>query len=132
MKVKLSGNGLVLNFNDVNKNSLSRKLSEILLNKKYLGRAQVISQQFRDNPVHPMEEAMFWIEYVIRYKGAKHLKSSAVDMDLYQYLLWDVVAFLALCLVMLLFTCFLVGKLVFITLQDNARKHFEQQEKKET
>jgi glucuronosyltransferase len=123
MKVRLSGAGLVLNFKDVTKIALSRKLNEMLLNNKYANRAKQIAAQFRDNPVQPMDEAMFWIEYVIRNKGAKHLKSPAVDMPIYQYLLLDVFFFLGICLLLVLFTCFLFGKLVMITLREGAQRY---------
>lgn len=39
----------------------------------------------------PMENAMYWIEYVIRTKGAKHLKSAAINLNWFQYLCFDVV-----------------------------------------
>lgn len=40
-----------------------------------------------------LEKAVWWTEYVIRHKGARHLRSPAVDMSLYQYLLLDVIGF---------------------------------------
>lgn len=131
MKVRLSGAGLVLSFKDVTKNSLNRKLNEMLLNKKYIDRAKQIAARFRDNPVHPMDEAMFWIEYVLRNNGAKHLKSPAIDMPLYQYLLLDVFFFLGICLILVLFTCYLFGKLVAITLREGAHRYAVEKPKEE-
>jgi glucuronosyltransferase len=37
-----------------------------------------------------MDTAIFWTEYVIRHKGAPHLRSAAVDLPWYQYLLLDI------------------------------------------
>jgi glucuronosyltransferase len=51
-----------------------------------------------------MEQAMYWMEYVIRHKGAPHLRSAILDLVWYQYLLLDVIAVLALA----------VGSLVLI------------------
>ena len=42
-----------------------------------------------------LDTAVYWTEYVIRHKGAHHLKTAAVHMPWYQYLLLDVIAFLA-------------------------------------
>lgn len=55
-----------------------------------------LSQLFKDRPQHPMETAVYWLEYVIKYKGAKHLRSAALELSWYQYLLLDVIGFLIL------------------------------------
>lgn len=39
-----------------------------------------------------MNEAVWWIEYVVRNRGAPHLRPLGADLPLYQYLLLDVVA----------------------------------------
>jgi glucuronosyltransferase len=58
-----------------------------------------MSQLFRDRPQTPLETAIFWIEHVIRHGGAPHLRSAAVDLSWYQYLLLDVLAVLILVFV---------------------------------
>jgi glucuronosyltransferase len=42
----------------------------------------------------PLNTAIFWTEYVIRHGGATHMRSAALDLAWYQYLLLDVIAFL--------------------------------------
>jgi hypothetical protein len=37
-----------------------------------------------------MDRVIYWIEYVIRYKGASHLRTSSRKFSLYQRLLLDV------------------------------------------
>lgn len=37
---------------------------------------------------------MYWIEYVIRHKGAPHLRSAAQDLTWYQLYLLDVLGFI--------------------------------------
>jgi glucuronosyltransferase len=41
----------------------------------------------------PLNTAIFWTEYVIRHGGAPHMRSAALDLAWYQYLLIDVIAF---------------------------------------
>ena len=53
-----------------------------------------VSEIYKDRPMSAMDTSIYWIEYVIRHKGARHLRSTAVDLPLYQYLLLDVIAFL--------------------------------------
>lgn len=37
----------------------------------------------------PLETAVYWIEYVIRYRGAPHLSSAAIKLAWYQYYFVD-------------------------------------------
>lgn len=69
---------------------MTEKLNQLLNNKKYYENAQEVAQVFRDNPIHPMDEAIFYIEYVMRHKGAKYLKSAGRELYWYQHLLLDV------------------------------------------
>lgn len=85
-----NGNGLMIPFSKITTETFSEILTEMLTNKTYNNRAKEIASLFNDNLVHPMEEAIFWIEYVMRSKGAKHLKSHAVNMSWFSYLLLDV------------------------------------------
>lgn len=80
----------MLAFSDLTAESFSVALNEILGNKAYYNRAKEIARLFNDNLVHPMDEAIFWIEYVMRSKGAKHLKSHAAYMNWLSYLLLDI------------------------------------------
>lgn len=68
------------------------KIDKMIANKKYFEKAKEVSRLLNDNPMNPMDEAMYWIEYVVRNKGAKHLKSSAVNLPWYKFLLLDVFA----------------------------------------
>lgn len=90
MNSERNGNGLMLPFTKLTTETLSSALNEILTNKAYLDRAKELAQLFNDNLVHPMNESIFWIEYVMRSKGAKHLKSHAVNMPWYSVLLLDI------------------------------------------
>lgn len=90
LKSVSSGNALMLAFPDLTAESFSANLNEILGNKAYYNRAKEIARLFNDNLVHPMDEAIFWIEYVMRSKGAMHLKSHAAYMNWFSYLLLDI------------------------------------------
>lgn len=91
IKVEKVGYGRFMRFKDITIDSMSAVLTEMLTEKKYLERAREISTIFNENIVPPMDQAMWWIENVARPKGAKHLKSSAVNMNKCSYLLLDVI-----------------------------------------
>ncbi|KAG4070679.1 hypothetical protein HA402_013599 [Bradysia odoriphaga] len=84
------GFGLILHIRDVSRQKLTEKIETLVYDKQYRERVKEISKIFNDNLVHPMDEAMYWIEYVIRHKGAAHLKSAAVEMPFYAYYSIDV------------------------------------------
>jgi len=49
-----------------------------------------LSAVIRNQPQSALDRAVYWTEYVIRHKGAPHLRSVAADLPWYQYLLLDV------------------------------------------
>ena len=63
---------------------------------------------FKDRPQHPVDTATYWIEYVIRHKGAPHLKSAAENLNVFQYFLLDVIGFIVLVLFTVLTLMFLM------------------------
>lgn len=63
----------------------------MLTNSTYKSIAQKMSQIFRDRPMKPLQSAVYWIEYVIRYDGAKHMQSPAVHMNVFQKSSLDVI-----------------------------------------
>lgn len=60
-----------------------------------------------------LERAIWWTEYVIRHKGANHLKSPWASIPWYQYLLLDVIAFVVTCFVVAVILVYEVLTFVF-------------------
>ncbi|KAJ4434829.1 hypothetical protein ANN_23400, partial [Periplaneta americana] len=79
-------------YDDISRESVSKALKEVLHNPSYWENAKLLSRQFRDRPQSALETAVYWTEYVIRHRGAPHMRSAALDLPLYQYLLLDVIA----------------------------------------
>ncbi|KAJ9595581.1 hypothetical protein L9F63_013249, partial [Diploptera punctata] len=74
--------------------------------KNYADKAKQMSILSRDEPKTSLERIIWWTEYVIRHKGAKHLRSAALDLNWCQYLLLDVVAFFLISTFALIFTVY--------------------------
>ena len=74
----------------------------------YRRNAQKLSRLFRDRPQTPLETAVFWTEYVIRHGGAPHMRSAALDLTWYQYLLLDVIAVIVLSIATVLGTMYFI------------------------
>ncbi|VEN44778.1 unnamed protein product [Callosobruchus maculatus] len=118
------GFAVKLNFFALNEKSFDEALTEILNNPKYRLNAKRRSQLLRDQPIKQMDEAIFWIEYVIRNQGAYHLRSSAVHLKWYQRYLIDVFAFVgALTGVLLLILYKMLGLIVGPTKKSVTHSH---------
>lgn len=90
LKSVRAGYARSLIFSEMTAQTLQENIEMLINQPQYKKKALEMSQKFRDNPIHPLDEASYWIEYVIRYKGAEFLKSYGAYIPLYQYLLLDV------------------------------------------
>lgn len=79
-----------LSIEQVTEEQLFVELNKVLQNQIYAAKAKEVGEIFNDNMMHPMDEAMYWIEHVIKSKGAKYLKSKAVHLCWLQYVQLDV------------------------------------------
>lgn len=70
----------------------------------------------------PLDTAIYWVEYVARHKGAPFMRTAAVDMPLYQYLLLDVIAFIVASLAITLFIVYWVCKKLLLRLFRTEKK----------
>ncbi|GAB0093835.1 UDP-glucuronosyltransferase [Sergentomyia squamirostris] len=125
-KTQASGYGLTVVYANLTEESLHWAVNEVLTNEKYSRKAKAISSRFRDQESDPMERAIYWIEYVARHGGARHLVSGAQDLHFIQYHNLDVFAFLILVPVLLLLTLKWIIKKLFCKTprkQDLKKKH---------
>lgn len=81
----------MVSFHDVAVPVLHETLSKVVRDKKYRHQAQLVSEQFRDNLVDPMEESMYWIEFIGRHKmNYPIFKSHAPHVPWYEYFYLDI------------------------------------------
>ncbi|TDG48482.1 hypothetical protein AWZ03_005026 [Drosophila navojoa] len=78
-------------------------IREVAENKKYAQAMKVRSQRLRDNPVPPLELAVWWVEYLLRHPDPAHLHSTAKELNYFQSHSLDVIAFLVLILILLVY-----------------------------
>ena len=94
-RVSAQGYGLKLDFANITEDTVYDTIKEIIYSQKYTKAARVLSQRFKDRPQTPKQTAVFWIEYVIRHKGAAHLRFPA-NLNTIEYHLIDVYALMLL------------------------------------
>ncbi|XP_059192349.1 UDP glucuronosyltransferase 2 family, polypeptide B3 isoform X2 [Centropristis striata] len=92
--MKTKGAALFLELNLMKSDDLRDAIHTVINEKSYKENAMRLSSIHHDRPMSPRDEAVFWIEFTMRNKGAKHLRVQAHELTWYQYHSLDVVAFL--------------------------------------
>uniref|UniRef100_A0A1Y1NF76 UDP-glucuronosyltransferase n=1 Tax=Photinus pyralis TaxID=7054 RepID=A0A1Y1NF76_PHOPY len=103
------GYAAVVPYEQLNEDNLRHAVNEVLKNPRYRNNALQRSKILRDEPIPPLDKAVFWVEYVIRHNGAPHLRTAALNLHWYQYLLLDVALFV---IVVTLSIVFMFKKLI--------------------
>ncbi|KAL5273451.1 UGT2A1 family protein [Megaselia abdita] len=90
------GIGVHLDYGNITEESLKEAIKEVVENEKYKENMVKVSRRYHDRQVSPLDNAVYWIEYVVKYKGADHLKNAGIDLNVIEYSCLDVFAFLML------------------------------------
>lgn len=92
-RAESQGYGLTLDYDSLNEASLRDAIGTIFNDTSYQANAEKLSSVFRDNPIKPIDKAVYYVEHVIRTNGADHLKTAATKLSLCQIHLIDQVIF---------------------------------------
>ncbi|XP_005908557.1 UDP-glucuronosyltransferase 2B17 isoform X4 [Bos mutus] len=95
--MKAKGAAVSLDLETMSTRDLLNALNEVINNPSYKKNVMWLSSIQRDQPMKPLDRAVFWIEFVMRHKGAKHLRPAAHNLTWYQYHSLDVIGFLLAC-----------------------------------
>uniref|UniRef100_A0A3Q1H6R4 UDP-glucuronosyltransferase n=2 Tax=Anabas testudineus TaxID=64144 RepID=A0A3Q1H6R4_ANATE len=112
LRLQERGAGKILQLGDVNGHNFEQSLLEVLHQDSYRVNIQRLSRLHRDQPVAPMDQAIFWVEYVMRHKGAPHLRTEAYKMPWYSYYSLDVVLVLLTAVTLLLLSSLVIFRFV--------------------
>ncbi|KAI4884174.1 hypothetical protein NFI96_030576 [Prochilodus magdalenae] len=93
-RVASRGVGVVLSMPDVTAELLVDALNTVINDSSYKEKITKLSAIHRDRPIEPLDLAVFWTEFVMRHKGADHLRPAAHDLNWLQYHSLDVIAVL--------------------------------------
>lgn len=90
----------VLDFDNLSEEIVTEALKKTLNNEQTRIRAKEHSKIVRDRPMSPQDTVVYWVDYVIKHKGAHHLKSIAKELSYIELYNIDVVlAILSLLIV---------------------------------
>nr|KAF6389376.1 hypothetical protein mMyoMyo1_020168 [Myotis myotis] len=97
VRMKTKGAAIRLDFNTISSTDLLNALKTVINDPSYKENAMKLSRIHHDQPMKPLDRAVFWIEFVMRHKGAKHLRPASYDLTWFQYHSLDVIGFLLAC-----------------------------------
>lgn len=104
LRLKERGAAKILTINTVDKdNNFLKAIQEVLNDPSYRMNMQRLSRLHRDQPMKPLDRALFWIEFVMRHKGAAHLRTESYKLPWYSYHSVDVILFLVTIALLVLF-----------------------------
>ncbi|XP_055967377.1 UDP-glucuronosyltransferase 2A2 isoform X2 [Sorex fumeus] len=101
--MKAKGAAVEVNINTMTSADLLNALRTVINEPSYKENAMRLSRIHHDQPLKPLDRAVFWIEFVMRHKGAKHLRPAAHNLTWFQYHSLDVIGFLLACVAAALF-----------------------------
>ena len=94
--IKMKDKGIAVGFDKENTTwqEIHSSLKEVLYNPKYQENIQKLSVLMRDVKETPLDRATEFLEYVMRHRGADHLKLSSRHLNFFQYFCLDTILFL--------------------------------------
>uniref|UniRef100_A0A5F9DP87 UDP-glucuronosyltransferase n=1 Tax=Oryctolagus cuniculus TaxID=9986 RepID=A0A5F9DP87_RABIT len=105
-RIETRGAGVTLNVLEMTSDDLANALKTVINDKSYKENIMRLSSLHKDRPVEPLDLAVFWVEFVMRHKGAPHLRPAAHDLTWYQYHSLDVIGFLLAIVLTVAFVTF--------------------------
>ncbi|XP_066142481.1 UDP-glucosyltransferase 2-like [Euwallacea fornicatus] len=88
-------------------------IREMITNPIYTENAKTISRIYHDRPMKPLETAVYWIEYIIRNKGADHLKVASIKLPWYKLYMVDVLLFVSVTVIVAIYAiAYVIGYIV--------------------
>ncbi|CAH1773667.1 unnamed protein product [Owenia fusiformis] len=83
---------------------LLKAMKNVISNATYKANAEKASKILSDNDMDPSDKAIYWIEYVLRHKGAHHLRSQGMNnLSFCQYYLLDIIGLVLLIVIFILY-----------------------------
>lgn len=85
LRLEVRGAARVVLAPQLTRENFLEAVQAVLHDPSYRENMRRLSALHRDKPTHPLDTALFWIEFVIRHKGASHLRSHSFRMPWYSY-----------------------------------------------
>ncbi|XP_067236177.1 UDP-glucuronosyltransferase 2C1-like isoform X1 [Chanodichthys erythropterus] len=108
-RMQAKGTAKIVDFATLDRNVFLEALKEVLHNSSYRENMQRLSRLHHDQPMKPLDRAVFWIEFVMRNRGAPHLRAQSFRMSWIEYHCIDVIFTLLMIFVL---SCFVIFSII--------------------
>ena len=95
MRAERRGYAVMLDWPTLNTRDLLAAINKAASDPDMMANMERASRMFVDSAESPQARAVWWIEYVMRNRGAQFLKPPSLELPWYQYHLLDVLALIA-------------------------------------
>lgn len=112
-KIEYTEAGVVLDFFHLTSDSVFKAVNDVLCIPKYRNNMKRMSDISKDRVLSPMDQGVWWVEYVLRHNGASHLRPATLDLSWSQYLLLDVAALVTAIVCPTIFTLFKLSQILY-------------------
>nr|WEU75325.1 uridine diphosphate-glycosyltransferases 33AP1 [Glyphodes pyloalis] len=116
------GLGVKVDLDTMTEEELRDAINTVLQDDSFRQNVEKLRVIMNDQPQTPLERAVWWTEYVIRHKGAKHLRSPAANMSLTEYYELKLVGYLILGLVLILSLVIYLVYILYSFIFGNSKK----------
>ncbi|KAK5981804.1 UDP-glucoronosyl and UDP-glucosyl transferase, partial [Trichostrongylus colubriformis] len=111
--VERRGLALLIDRSSLNKDTLIAGLAEVLLpNASYARRAATVARYLNGRPAAARAEVSHWVKLIAEEGQMDHLMMKARDLSFVQYHCLDIIAYLLLQFVVIMYIAFLILKLI--------------------
>ncbi|KAH8363145.1 hypothetical protein KR084_005935, partial [Drosophila pseudotakahashii] len=100
--VQRMGMGLVLNLKKMTRDEFNSTIIRLLTDKSFEETARITAARHRDQPMKPMETAIWWTHYILRHKGAAHMRVAGRNLGFIRYHSLDVLGTFLIALLVIL------------------------------
>ncbi|XP_053684618.1 UDP-glycosyltransferase UGT5-like [Sabethes cyaneus] len=107
-RARNGGYGIDIEYEHIDEDNIYQSIRTVLDDVSFTEKARLISNRFQDKPLSPAEATVFWVEYIIRHRGAPQLRSVAVQLSFIESNLLDVYG------LMILIVVIAVGSIVLV------------------
>ncbi|XP_041986603.1 UDP-glycosyltransferase UGT5-like [Aricia agestis] len=120
-KYERHGIGKKYLFEEISEEVVKNSVEEIIEDKRYRENIVKLRKVMNDQPLKPLERAVFWINHVIRNKGGQHLLPAARHLTWAQYYELDLLVILLTVVLVLLVAVSLVLRRLYNFVMGNVK-----------
>ncbi|XP_067844114.1 UDP-glucuronosyltransferase 1A1-like [Heptranchias perlo] len=85
------GAGVDLDIEKMSSHDLVNALNTVINDTRYKETMMKLSSLHNDRPIEPVQLSVYWVEFVLKHRGAEHLRPAAQELSWIQYHCLDVI-----------------------------------------